>query len=651
MVRDAKSGSVVWVGALFVVVGCGGSQGADAGATPDAMVLRCGAEGAACRIAASAGLCRGDSCARCVDVTDDAACQAAWGTGARCLSGVCQDGCRVDADCSTGLRCTDAHLCVSTTCTATAPEFGTVNGGTTPVLVGPGLTPTWACNAGFALSGTAPSCSASGTFTGPAPTCVPVTCTVAAPVNGTLNGGSTSVVLSVNATASWECDAGYALTGTAPRCESSGMLSGPAPTCAPVRCSVVAPANGTLNGGASPVMLAYDATATWACNSGFLLSGTAPRCGGTGALTGPAPTCEPITCTVPAPANGTIDGGTTPVLLSFNATASWACDAAWVLSGVAPTCSGPNTLSSAAPTCLAAACNDAVDEDGDGFNGFPEDPGCASRADDDEADDCPSGPMCPACANGVDDDGDGFTDFTADPGCLSASGASEVTVCSSMDPLVSYTVGASRTFVGTVNDVDLSCGADGQDVVYRLLLRLPLASLVVDTVGSATPAAVALRRSACTAADLVCGVANAGSDGRASLSNLAAGEYFVLVDDLGTSMPGAFALNVRGEYALGARCDAAFACVHGAACVGPSGTAVCTVTACSDGVDEDGDGFSGFPTEPGCSSLQDTDEVDDCPSGPTCPACSNGLDDDLDTLVDYPNDPHCTSASGLSEGP
>ena len=89
-------------------------------------------------------------------------------------------------------------------------------------------------------------------------------------------------------------------------------------------------------------------------------------------------------------------------------------------------------------------CDDDLDDDGDGFAAFPDDPGCDDVSDLDEtsvrfpcdngADDdgdglvdaldpgCPFplGPLeNPRCDNGVDDDGDGLTDFD-DPACTAS---------------------------------------------------------------------------------------------------------------------------------------------------------------------------------------------------------------------------------------
>ena len=59
----------------------------------------------------------------------------------------------------------------------------------------------------------------------------------------------------------------------------------------------------------------------------------------------------------------------------------------------------------------AVACANHRDDDGDGAADWPDDPGCASPADPDEA-----GPVAPACADGFDNDEDGLVDG-ADPGC------------------------------------------------------------------------------------------------------------------------------------------------------------------------------------------------------------------------------------------
>jgi hypothetical protein len=76
----------------------------------------------------------------------------------------------------------------------------------------------------------------------------------------------------------------------------------------------------------------------------------------------------------------------------------------------------------------------------------------------------------------------------------------------------------------------------------------------------------------------------------------------------------------------------------------PAGTAgAAPVHQCGDGVDNDGDGLTDYPADPGCGSVNDNSEAD----GTT--QCSDGIDNDGDTLTDYPADPGCTSASDNDE--
>ncbi len=55
---------------------------------------------------------------------------------------------------------------------------------------------------------------------------------------------------------------------------------------------------------------------------------------------------------------------------------------------------------------------------------------------------------------------------------------------------------------------------------------------------------------------------------------------------------------------------------------------------CSDGVDNDGDGWTDHPSDPGCSSASDSSESPN-------PQCSDGIDNDGDGRVDYWGDQGC----------
>ena len=65
---------------------------------------------------------------------------------------------------------------------------------------------------------------------------------------------------------------------------------------------------------------------------------------------------------------------------------------------------------------------------------------------------------------------------------------------------------------------------------------------------------------------------------------------------------------------------------------------------CSDETDNDGDGLTDFPADPGCTSAQDDDETDPPPT-----QCSDETDNDGDGLTDFPADPGCTSAQDNDE--
>lgn len=82
--------------------------------------------------------------------------------------------------------------------------------------------------------------------------------------------------------------------------------------------------------------------------------------------------------------------------------------------------SDPQCTSPLDNTEAERACADGMDNDDDGHPDYPDDPGCTSLEDNNEAD--PSTP--PTCSNGLDDDGDGTVDYAGgagDPGCISAA--------------------------------------------------------------------------------------------------------------------------------------------------------------------------------------------------------------------------------------
>jgi Ca2+-binding RTX toxin-like protein len=69
---------------------------------------------------------------------------------------------------------------------------------------------------------------------------------------------------------------------------------------------------------------------------------------------------------------------------------------------------------------------------------------------------------------------------------------------------------------------------------------------------------------------------------------------------------------------------------------------------CSDGLDNDADGSTDFPADPGCTDATDDTES---PNPPPPAQCTDGLDNDADGSTDFPADPGCTDATDDTESP
>ena len=312
--------------------------------------------------------------------------------------------------------------------------------------------------------------------------------------------------------------------------------------------------------------------------------------------------------------------------------------------------------------CSKPECSDGVDNDGDGKIDYPDDPGCIAPQQDNETDDCPSGPACPQCSNGKDDDGNGLTDYPNDPGCTSAADPTEFTLnAAACGPAVMVhelptTLQAMGTFVATDTYANVSpCGGGGSMIVaeaWELHLSEPKV-IVASTAGSSVDTVLDVRSKNCAATDseVACNNDTSATDNSATVTtSLDAGDYYLLVESRNGDV-GTYQLNVQEFSGEGTPCQMTTDCGPGLVCRVPMGGSamVCSKPMCSDGVDDDGDGKADYPDDPGCTDPSDNDEMDDCPSGPMCPECANGKDDDGDGLTDYPADTSCKAASGTSE--
>ncbi|HSN29148.1 MAG TPA: hypothetical protein VLT45_22825, partial [Kofleriaceae bacterium] len=249
-----------------------------------------------------------------------------------------------------------------------------------------------------------------------------------------------------------------------------------------------------------------------------------------------------------------------PFTLSVSGTIAGgqSCESPLAVSG-ALTCA-PGYVCSGTPgarTCTPGACNDGIDNNGDGKIDYPNDPGCSSPSDTSEDTVCP-GASCPVCSNGSDDDSDMKTDYPADFGCTSAAASAETFCPTEMDAPVAITaVTTNGTLANAHANLTLSCSsyADGNDLTYALELPVPVDTLTLDTEGStATDTVLQLSDTQCQT-PVACN--DDGGTGNLSLitvGGLSAGNYAVTVKSYGASSNLAFKLNVHGTVAKGTAC-------------------------------------------------------------------------------------------------
>ena len=301
--------------------------------------------------------------------------------------------------------------------------------------------------------------------------------------------------------------------------------------------------------------------------------------------------------------------------------------------------SGMNDLETDA--VVLSACEDGVDNDGDGQTDYPIDDGCSTSTDDDETD-----PDFPACDDGTDNDNDGLVDFE-DPGCSSFTDPDENNSCgpglsfrdiSNTPMLESVTMGASR-----LN----SCrNNQAPELLFLFTLRSPVAALSFETTGSSFDTILGVYRG-CPGDESpeLCGDDQSATDrtSKVSIEAPELGDYYLVVDGHNTES-GEVILAVNQYVEDGELCDdlpEGTSCRIGRQC----SAGICVPNACSNGIDDNFDGRTDFPEDPGCESPED--ESEETPT--LLPECGDGGDNDFDGLIDYPFDPDCTSASDPEE--
>ncbi len=300
------------------------------------------------------------------------------------------------------------------------------------------------------------------------------------------------------------------------------------------------------------------------------------------------------------------------------------------------------------------ACRNGQDDDADGLIDFPFDPGCETPRDGSEAD--PED--LPDCSDGLDNDESGAADYPEDTvGCTYAADPKEADPCVNFEPVEITGLGEARgNTEGRPNDFNATCSqVTGPDnmLLWRVAEDRDLEELILSTRGSDFDTVLSLRGS-CSGETIDCD----DDSGPLQTSVLRLGpqaagtELWIVIDGGRGDADGIWRLSATARLAEGSNCEAGarsgYECGHGLACrAQDEGPDRCEIALCSNGLDDDEDGITDWPEEPGCLTAGDDDETD--PEVP--PVCHNQIDDDEDGLTDFGEDPRCESAADPNEGP
>lgn len=288
-------------------------------------------------------------------------------------------------------------------------------------------------------------------------------------------------------------------------------------------------------------------------------------------------------------------------------------------------------------------CNDGIDNDGDGLFDYPADPDCGffsdqsegipcSNGTDDDADgeiDYPDDIGCtsptdfneanPQCSDGVDNDLDGVTDYPADAGCDSLADTSESNPCSD---------GLDNDSDGDIDFPD--------DVSCRDAAWTSESSQCSDGLNNDADAFVDTDDPGCEGPwsnsewpECNDGLDN-DSDGDIDLADTACSAPFD--DDESDAC----------RDGIDNDADGLIDHPNETGCVSADDWS--EKSDCDDLEDNDRDGFVDL-ADAGCSSATDLNEL----ANTTERGCSDGVDNDLDGVTDYPADPGCSSVYDNAE--
>ncbi|XP_075280223.1 P-selectin isoform X1 [Opisthocomus hoazin] len=281
-----------------------------------------------------------------------------------CQTGFVLKGSETRECTATGTWTGDAPRCEAITCPVlSAPDRGDLNCSHLYVDFTFGSMCVFSCQMGFVLTGSETrECTATGTWTGDAPSCEAITCPVlSAPDRGDLNCSHLHGVFAFSSTCAFSCQMGFALMGSETReCTATGTWTGDVSRCEATTCPVLrAPDWGDLNCSHLHGDFTFGSTCAFSCQKGFVLTGSETRkCTATGTWTGDAPSCEAITCPVlSAPNWGELNCSHLHGDFAFRSTCAFSCQTGFVLKGSETReCTATGTWTGDAPRCEAITC-------------------------------------------------------------------------------------------------------------------------------------------------------------------------------------------------------------------------------------------------------------------------------------------------------
>lgn len=203
------------------------------------------------------------------------------------------------------------------------------------------------CNIGYNLNGSSfRRCDHTLTWSGSEPICASMSCPEPDDI---LNGDKNVSGLLYNSVVTYQCDAGYNLTGSSQRtCTSSAAWSGIAPRCIQIVCDT--PSRVISNGRSHGNSSTYNSVITYECDPGYNLNGASRRqCLVSGKWDNEIPICEVVHCPRPHLPNGIFSGFQT----EFSSKVTFQCRSGFVLFGASErTCLESGFWSGSNPVCV-----------------------------------------------------------------------------------------------------------------------------------------------------------------------------------------------------------------------------------------------------------------------------------------------------------